>query len=118
MSVNGEKAQEFDAAEEVEENTVVKYIEAITDASFSFDFVLHPGYKPKCDYLSFVTFIDGQWVHGEVFDKSDYPRTKHSDPVISDLDGIWSKDSYEWIKQGFKFSDLSLGMLTLIGPLN
>lgn len=120
--VNGEKAEEYDDTEEeeadendaneddAERNTVVKYIEAITDASFSFEFLLHPIYNPGCLYISFHTYIDGQYARGRLIKRSEFPIRWRGHPARVSLDHVWSKNNDQWAKQTFKFSDVPFRM--------
>jgi hypothetical protein len=117
ISIDGKVAPEFDAEEdELENNTVVKYIECTTGAKFRFNFTVHPVYE-KRGYLAWETYIDGQEIPGPVTTEKDLPRTRRASPARANLDGIHLKDGRQWTRSNFKFSDISFGLFTFNGKL-
>ena len=117
VSVDGNKLTEFDAGEDdlenAEEKTIVKYIESTPGAEFSLDFAVKPKYNPKCGYLAWVLYIDGQYAIGVVMSKDEFQKGKHTEPVHAKRDGLTCKVNGEWQNRKFKFSNISFGMLFL-----
>ncbi|KAK2763972.1 hypothetical protein FQN54_009591 [Arachnomyces sp. PD_36] len=109
VRVNGKPSTEYDAEEDDEQpdNTVVKYIEAISDAEVSFHFKLHPGFKADCDFIQWDILIDGQWITAPVMKKNEFPKARCSKPAKMESFGVLSGGGNTWVERKYKFSNIS-----------
>lgn len=112
--VAGEPLPEYEPDEDEKEsmsqpNTIVKYIESVSDAEFSFKFTIAPRYRINCDCLTWDIRVDGNYATGVAVKKENLPK-KRSHPHITRVEGVKCQRKDQWTIENFKFSDLSFGM--------
>lgn len=111
VHIDGKPVQEYeDTDEEVHgplgPKTVVKYIEAISDAQFSINASVLPVHK-EC--VSFRVHADGKWITGRIYDQ---PKHGHA-PWNKQIIGSRVTDSLgQPILRPFKFAGVNIGRPT------
>jgi hypothetical protein len=87
--------------------TVVKYIMAVSDGTFSVRSSVHPEYRPLSSLTSFSYFLDGINCEGKVYKKT-IPPIK---TLIIEKDGVVGLDGNgKPGKSLFKFSKIKMGL--------
>ena|SRR6266496_74734 len=113
IRVNGETAQEYDAENQDEDGskttTVVKYIEAISDAEFSYHFSLRRTYESR-EGLSVQLSVDGHDMGG-IFVEEKHTSTMRSAGDWTFENGyMQSKKNGQTWNMPYKFSAIVTGL--------
>lgn len=111
IRVNGETAREYDAENKdgAKPATVVKYIEAISDAQFSFHFVLRRTYESKNGLLVCLR-VDGHRLGGMVLLQADTSATRSGGDRAFERHSLRSTSNGKTWKMPFKFSAVVSGL--------
>jgi hypothetical protein len=115
VSVNGRALPEYDPDDEddqggaQEPNTVVKYIESVSDVEFKLDYMIKPTYSLDCGFLSWETQIDGEHANAWMVPEAKFSQRKRGDIIISTCNGVYKICDGTHSLQKFKFSKASLG---------
>lgn len=112
--VNGNALTEYDLHvddqdNEQRQNTVVKYIEAVSDTTFSLKLVIKPYHKLDCDLLGWNLYTDGRYANGEGLTGDFFRKRRCVVPLETYFTGAPRKKEDQWVLQDFKFSNVSLG---------
>ena len=114
IRVNGKTAQEYDVEneDEAKPTTAVKYIEAISDAEFSFHFILRRTYESNTG-LHVIARVDGQSVSGILVQKRDTSATRSGGDKEFSRCHLYSTSNGQSWKIPFRFS----AVVTRLFPL-
>lgn len=105
IRVNGKTAQEYDAEHDDrgKPTTVVKYIEAISDAEFSCHFILRRTYESKSG-LCVDTIVDGDNVGGFALREKETSATRSGGDSAFEHRYLYSTEKGQTWNIPFKFS--------------
>ena len=113
IRVNGENAQEYDAENEDEDGTkpttVVKYIEAISDAEFAYHFSLRRTYE-SMEGLSVRMMVDGHRVGSFVVKDRHTSAMRSGGDLTLERTYMQSKKNGQTWNMPFKFSAIVTGL--------
>lgn len=104
--VNNVVLKEYDDDEDVEENSVNKYIEATSGAFFTIQWRFDKRFKYKTDGIALKVYIDGQYTDSAVID---LPKLLTKQGYTSYLSGRRRKVGNDYIEENFTFSGLVIG---------
>lgn len=111
MLVDGKSLQEYEGDGEIENenpNTVIKYVEATSNARFIIDVSVHNISGRMADAVSFCSFLDGTFVSNRILEKNKSGRDLwESVSKIEGSRGVSAKGDFEL--RPFIFSAIKIG---------
>lgn len=84
---------------------VVKYVEAVSDAMFTFKLVKHAAFNHRSHHIAWGAYYDG---HSNQLDHE--PFKDRNKRWVSEQDGFYETMEDGHFQQNFKFGDLTIGM--------